>query len=83
MSSLHDFASAVPVVPEAVFWQLLAVAILVLLNGFFVAFEFAVVKVRSTQFEEGVRQGKRVRMAREILGNMEHHADQPRSRLGG
>lgn len=52
-------------------WQLLAVALLVILNGFFVAFEFAVVKVRSTQFEEGVRQGKRVRMAREILGNME------------
>ncbi|MFM8790133.1 MAG: hemolysin family protein [Chthoniobacterales bacterium] len=71
MSSLHDFASAVPVAPEAVFWQLLAVAILVVLNGFFVAFEFAVVKVRSTQFEEGIRQGKRVRMAREILGNME------------
>jgi CBS domain containing-hemolysin-like protein len=71
MSSLHDFASAVPVAPETAFWQLLAVAVLVLLNGFFVAFEFAVVKVRSTQFEEGVRQGKRVRMAREILGNME------------
>jgi CBS domain containing-hemolysin-like protein len=71
MSSLQDFASAVPVAPETAFWQLLAVAVLVLLNGFFVAFEFAVVKVRSTQFEEGVRQGKRVRMAREILGNME------------
>jgi len=71
MSSLHVFASAVSVIPENAFWQLLAVAVLVLLNGFFVAFEFAVVKVRSTQFEEGVRQGKRVRMAREILGNME------------
>ena len=71
MSSVHEFASAVPVAPETALWQLLAVAVLVLLNGFFVAFEFAVVKVRSTQFEEGVRQGKRVRMAREILGNME------------
>lgn len=71
MSTLHDFASAVPVAPETAVWQLLAVALLVIFNGFFVAFEFAVVKVRSTQFEEGVRQGKRVRMAREILGNME------------
>lgn len=71
MSPFHDVASAAPVAPETAFWQLLAVAVLVLLNGFFVAFEFAVVKVRSTQFEEGVRQGKRVRMARGILGNME------------
>ncbi|MEY3481483.1 MAG: Magnesium and cobalt efflux protein CorC [Verrucomicrobiota bacterium] len=71
MSNVHPLASGVPVGPETVLWQLLAVVGLVLLNGFFVAFEFAVVKVRSTQFEEGVRQGKRVRMAREILGNME------------
>jgi CBS domain containing-hemolysin-like protein len=71
MSSVHDFASASPVAPETVFWQLLIVVVLVLLNGFFVAFEFAVVKVRSTQFEQSVREGKRVRMAREILANME------------
>jgi CBS domain containing-hemolysin-like protein len=71
MSSIHQFASAVPVAPETVFWQLLTVAVLVLLNGFFVAFEFAVVKVRATQFEEGLRQGRRVRVAREILASME------------
>lgn len=70
-TSFFPLASAAPTASDSVFWQLLAVAVLVLLNGFFVAFEFAVVKVRSTQFEEGIRQGKRVRMAREILGNME------------
>lgn len=69
--SFDDLASAVPAAPETVIWQLLAVAVLVLLNGFFVAFEFAVVKVRLTQFDEGGRQGRRVRTAREILGNME------------
>lgn len=71
MFPFHDFVSAAPVAPEVVLWQLLAVAVLVLLNGFFVAFEFAVVKVRATQFDEGGRQGKRVRMARGILGNAE------------
>ena len=71
LSVLHP-ASAVPFAADAVLYQLLAVLALVLLNGFFVAFEFAVVKVRSTQFEERAPQGRRrVRLAREILADME------------
>jgi CBS domain containing-hemolysin-like protein len=59
---------------DEVVFQLLAIAVLVLLNGFFVAFEFAVVKVRSAQLEpkEGER-GRRVGLARAILGNMESY----------
>lgn len=58
--------------PDGVFFQLLAVALLVLLNGFFVAFEFSVVKVRALQLEEGGLAGRRrAGAAREILGNME------------
>ena len=55
-------------------FQLLAVVLLVLLNGFFVAFEFAVVKVRSAQLEpkEG-EPGRRTKLARAILGNMESY----------
>jgi CBS domain containing-hemolysin-like protein len=63
---------AAPLNGDGVFWQLLAVMLLVVLNGFFVACEFAMVKVRAAHFEEGEMAGrKRVRMAREILGNME------------
>ncbi len=57
---------------DGVLFQLLSVALLVLLNGFFVAFEFAVVKVRAAQLEEGDLAGRRrAGAAREILGNME------------
>jgi hypothetical protein len=38
-------------VPGIIFLKLLAVAFLVLLNGFFVASEFAIVKVRSSQLD--------------------------------
>ncbi len=79
MSSLIPIANAsalavyaAPLNSDGVFWQLLAVVLLVLLNGFFVACEFAMVKVRAAHFEEGEMAGrKRARMAREILGNME------------
>ena len=39
--------------------KLLAVVFLVLLNGFFVASEFAIVKVRSSQLEALIAQGNR------------------------
>src|ERR671910_3739585 len=38
---------------------LLAVVVLVLLNGFFVAAEFALVRVRRSQMEEQTEEGKR------------------------
>src|SRR5262245_41419687 len=47
---------------EGIFWILLrivAVLVLVLLNGFFVAAEFALVKVRETQLSVLVQKGQR------------------------
>ena len=50
----------------------LAVAFLVFLNGFFVAAEFALVKVRDTQLEPLVSQGqRRAKMARHLLSNLD------------
>ena len=50
----------------------LAVAFLVLLNGFFVAAEFALVKVRDTQLEPLVAKGnRRARMSRHLLANLD------------
>lgn len=52
--------------------KLLAVVALVLLNGFFVAAEFALVKVRRTQLEPLARRGhRRARLA----GHLTHHLD--------
>ena len=51
---------------------LCAVAFLVFLNGFFVAAEFALVKVRDTQLEPLVSQGqRRAKMARHLLSNLD------------
>lgn len=55
-----------------IFWKLCAVVVLVLLNGFFVAAEFAVVKVRDTQLVSLATRGyRRARVARRILGNLD------------
>jgi CBS domain containing-hemolysin-like protein len=56
----------------AIFWRLLAVAALVGLNGFFVAAEFAVVKIRDTQLQPLInRNHGRARMARRIVRNLD------------
>lgn len=59
-------ASAWPEVVDGAGWRLLAVAALLLLNGFFVAAEFAMVKLRAGGWDEdddfgGRRNGARVR----------------------
>lgn len=52
--------------------KLLAVAVLVLLNGFFVAAEFALVKIRDTQLDPLIRKGHRgARVARKIVSNLD------------
>jgi CBS domain containing-hemolysin-like protein len=52
--------------------KLLLVAFLVFLNGFFVAAEFAIVKIRDTQLEPLVTKGhRRARIARRIVGNLD------------
>lgn len=56
----------------AVSWKILGVIFLVLLNGFFVAAEFALVKVRDTQLESFVLKGqRRAKVARKILHNLD------------
>ncbi|MEO6336380.1 MAG: hemolysin family protein [Verrucomicrobiota bacterium] len=52
--------------------KFLAVAFLVLLNGFFVAAEFALVKIRETQLDPLVaRNHRRAKIARRIVGNLD------------
>jgi CBS domain containing-hemolysin-like protein len=49
-----------------------AVLALVLLNGFFVAAEFAIVKVRSTQIEPLIRSGlKRAKLAHQVVSHLD------------
>ena len=53
-------------------FKLAAVPLLVLLNGFFVAAEFALVKIRDTQLETLVAKGHRpAKVARHIVGNLD------------
>ncbi len=58
-------------------YQLLLVAValfLVLTNGFFVASEFSIVKIRGTRIEELVRKGKkRATLARNLVQNMDEY----------
>src|SRR5467141_3432835 len=52
--------------------KLLAVGALVLLNGFFVAAEFALVKVRETQLAPLIAKGhRRARIANRVIGNLD------------
>lgn len=52
--------------------QLASVPLLVLLNGFFVAAEFALVKIRDTQLEDLVSKGhRRAKAARRIVRNLD------------
>ncbi|MFO1498924.1 MAG: hemolysin family protein [Verrucomicrobiota bacterium] len=52
--------------------QLLAVFVLVLINGFFVAAEFALVKIRETQLTTLIAKGnRRARIARRVIQNLD------------
>lgn len=56
----------------ALAFKVLLVLVLVLLNGFFVAAEFALVKIRDTQLEALVKSGnRRARMARRLIQNLD------------
>lgn len=55
-----------------IFWNLLLVLVLVMLNGFFVAAEFALVKVRSTRLQELVDNGnKQARYALKVTSKLD------------
>jgi CBS domain containing-hemolysin-like protein len=54
------------------FWRLLAVGVLVFLNGFFVAAEFALVKVRLTQLDPLIKKGhRRAAIARRMTTHLD------------
>jgi CBS domain containing-hemolysin-like protein len=58
--------------PTMIALKLFAVLVLVLLNGFFVAAEFALVKIRDSQLDALVRKGSRAaRVTRKILANLD------------
>ena len=57
-------------------WQIGLIVFFVLLNGFFVAAEFAIVKVRASQIDELIeekRSGKRVMEAKRIVGRLDDY----------
>jgi CBS domain containing-hemolysin-like protein len=55
-------------------FKIAAVLLLVLLNGFFVAAEFAIVKIRDTQLDPLIQKGhRRARVARHVLGNLDRY----------
>jgi CBS domain containing-hemolysin-like protein len=57
-----------------VLWRLGATLFFVLLNGFFVAAEFALVKVRTARIDQLVRDGSRsARVARHILAHLDRY----------
>ena len=56
----------------AIGWKLILALFLVFLNGFFVAAEFAIVKVRASQIEIKAKSGSRVgKMAKNIVHNLD------------
>jgi CBS domain containing-hemolysin-like protein len=58
--------------PGIIFLKLLAVVFLVLLNGFFVAIEFAIVKVRASQLDAlAAPSNGRARLARHITTHLD------------
>jgi CBS domain containing-hemolysin-like protein len=58
--------------PVIILLKILALVVLVLLNGFFVAAEFALVKIRDTQLVTLASGGnRRARMARRLIGNLD------------
>lgn len=57
---------------STILWQLLVILFLVLLNGFFVASEFAIVKVRSSQLEALEADGEpRAAFARHVTAHLD------------
>ncbi|MBE2228901.1 MAG: HlyC/CorC family transporter [Ignavibacteria bacterium] len=57
----------------SVFFEILAVAALVLANAFFVAAEFAIVKVRSTQIQTLAEKQNRAKMAMKLISHLDEY----------
>jgi CBS domain containing-hemolysin-like protein len=78
MNSLFLLASLAPVEgavwesADIIFLKLLGIALLVLLNAFFVGSEFAIVKVRSTQLEPLIEEGDaRAKLSGEVISKLD------------
>ena len=57
-----------------ILFKLLAVVILVLLNGFFVAAEFAIVKIRDTQLDPLISKGhRRAKTVRHVIAHLDRY----------
>jgi CBS domain containing-hemolysin-like protein len=56
--------------PSSIFFNVLVILALVFLNGFFVASEFALVKVRSTQLD-AIEEDKKVALARRLTSHLD------------
>ena len=67
-------ASEAAIDPGMLILKFALVILLVLLNGFFVAAEFALVKIRDTQLDRLVQKGnRRARAARHVLANLDRY----------
>src|SRR3954447_15607392 len=67
-------AAAAPVSFGQDVFHVFLIIFLIFLNGFFVAAEFAIVKVRGTKLQALVERGsKRARMAQHILENLDEY----------
>jgi len=60
--------------PDSILFLLFIVVVLILLNGFFVAAEFALVKVRTTRIDQLIQEGnKRAKYVKKVLDDLETH----------
>ncbi len=62
------------VTPSYVAWEVFLLILLILINGFFVAAEFALVKLRLSQLEEPVAEGKGgAKLSQHMLQNLDNY----------
>jgi CBS domain containing-hemolysin-like protein len=80
MISAFDFSLAIPTIaetdaefaaPSSILFNLIAILLLVFLNGFFVASEFALVKVRSSQLDALEEGNKKASLARHVTTHLD------------
>jgi len=57
--------------PSSILFNLIVILLLVFLNGFFVASEFALVKVRSSQLDALEEENKKVTLARHVTTHLD------------
>src|SRR5271170_5989557 len=58
--------------PDVIFFKLLGVLLIVLINGFFVIAEFSIVKIRSSQLDTLIEKGdRRALLARHVTAHLD------------